>query len=298
MQLSITRSTITRLYSEVRRFTNLPVTERYSLHYSQGSPKYSVGVVGDWAIDTKSQNVFLKTALSWVNIIEALARQRKQITIYKSSKTTPPTPTDNINIGWTDREPPGEPIHAHLWQSTATYLGSTRISLWTSPSIFKRGSKVEKQVEIKKTVHVIFIAHVGRPPLNRRENDPTQNSEWTYSESEATKAGVPIWASRAVKDQDGNLIGIWSVPTEIDKGEFELSVDTAGTILQKYSHEADSEARPVATREQIIQQIKEEEIENGAVTNEKLGESAVQEINISSGAVNASKLNIDIHILM
>lgn len=247
-----------------------------------------MGNPGDWCIDTTTGNIFLKTVIQWVSVKEALKQRAKRVTIYRSAKTRPSRPTQDINVGWSDNIPSQEPVYTHVWQSTADYIGNARIGDWTTPVISVKGSKVDEQTEQEKSVHFIYTASRGRPALSRRANDPTVGTDWSSSQSSFKRRDIPIWQSRAVKDQDGNLIGTWSVPVQItgdDGREVELSVDEAGTIMQKYADEEDGEKRPVATREEIIKTIETKDLGDGVITNAKLGAEAVKQVNIANGEI-------------
>ena len=217
MKISVLRSKVSRLQSEIRNHTDLPVKLHYKLHIVRNKPKKDVGTQGDWAISFGDKNVYFKTITGWLNVFSVLKGRHQIKKIYTTSRGMPPVPYGDINPGWSTKQLELKYLNTHIWSSQADYIGNIRVSKWSNPIIEIRGVEVDKpkKVELLLTTRFIYIASKQRPPLNRRADDPTKNSEWSFSRSASRSSRIPIWQSRGNIDQFGNLHGRWTVPIRI-----------------------------------------------------------------------------------
>ena len=215
------RSKIHGLALELKTHTDYPVKTNYKIHYVRGLPKLSLGVQGDWAYNPTTGTVYFKTLYRWENVLTALRFRQTRRKIYRISLEHPKIPRNDINAGWSDRMI-NQPVEfTNIWESFALFIGDVRLSSWSKPALIIQGSKVEKKLFPQKekpqlTIHFIYKAHPTQPALDRRADDPTIGTGWSFSRVlMAESAETPIWQSWAHLDQNGKLHGRWAVPLRI-----------------------------------------------------------------------------------
>lgn len=220
MKDTFLRSRIRGLYLEVKVHTNLPTKSDYKIHYVRGIPRLSTGVQGDWAYNSTTGTIYIKTIYRWENVLTALKFREVKKKIYKVSLDHPKIPRDNINTGWADRMIHQPVEFTNIWESFATFIGDVRISNWSKPRLIVQGTKVKKPLfpqKEKPRLNVAFIykASLTRPPLDRRVDNPTIGTGWSFSRVIFGSKDMPVWQSWAYLDENGKLHGRWATPLRI-----------------------------------------------------------------------------------